>query len=82
MRYFIAIGLVRESPWPLNIIFARSPDGRSCFESDFFKQLRESRVGTQVIQTRTDGVFSNEHNAEGFVFYALCKASKGFVMIA
>jgi hypothetical protein len=55
---------------------------RSWFEPDFFKQRRESWVGTQFIQTGADAVFPQIRNATVFVFHASGEASKGFIMIA
>ncbi|HET9368193.1 MAG TPA: hypothetical protein VFO22_08990 [Candidatus Udaeobacter sp.] len=48
----------------------------------FFKQLRESWIGTQLIQPGTDAVFFEIRKATAFVFHALSKASKGFIMIS
>ncbi len=50
--------------------------------SDFFKQRRESWVGTQAIQTGKDAVFPDPRYASVFVFQALLKTSKGFIVIA
>ncbi len=56
--------------------------GRSWFDPDFFKQPRESWVGTQAVQTGKDAVFPKISQATVFVLQALRKTSKGFIVIA
>jgi hypothetical protein len=56
--------------------------GRSCFDSDLFKQSGESWIGTQTVQTAADAVLAEIHDRGVFVFQASPKTSEGFVVIA
>ena len=55
---------------------------RLWFKPDFFKQGGESWVGTQVVQAGIDAVIPEKRQATVFVFQALRKTSKGFIVIA